>query len=176
MTLASRVLLGTILLLGGLNGFLRLLPVPEFNGPATFFLEHLRASGFLALVKATEVVAGLVLLRGRRVPLGLVLAAPILVGIVFFHLRLDSTGALPAATAATAWGIVAWDRRRLLLPLLAAEGAGPKTRPVRGPKVSDGPPFGAHPAAQETARGAGPVSPAVNGQPARRAAAGQRVA
>lgn len=163
--LTARVVLGVILLVGGINGFWRVVPVPEFNGPATLFMEHLRATGLLALVKGIELAAGLVVLRGRRVPLGLVLSAPILVGIAFFHLRLDRTGFLPGAAMLTAWLAVAWDRRAVLLPLVAAERAHAGASRRAG--------NGAAPGFEEVRSAT--VSPSGHGRRVRRTAAGHPV-
>ncbi len=92
-----RTLMGLMFLLGSIVFFLNLLPPPELSGPMKTFNEGLAASGyFFTLLKATELVCGLLLVTGRFVPLALVILSPIIVNIFFVHLLLERTG-LPVA-------------------------------------------------------------------------------
>jgi hypothetical protein len=65
------------------------------------FGNGLAASGYMpVLLGGTQVVAGALLLVNRFVPLALVLLAPVIVNIVFFHAFLQRSGlvvALPVA-------------------------------------------------------------------------------
>ncbi|MEZ4449976.1 MAG: hypothetical protein R3B09_10900 [Nannocystaceae bacterium] len=93
--LVARALLGAAFLVFGLNGFLHFMAMPAPPAAAGAFLGALGASGYMfPLVKGIEVVAGVLLLSGRYVPLALLLLAPILVNIVAYHLFLapDGTG------------------------------------------------------------------------------------
>src|SRR3954469_23168204 len=84
----ARVALGLIFFVFGLNGFFHFLPQPPAPPRAMAFAGALGASGyFFPLLKATEVVAGALLLLGF-VPIALTLLAPIIVNIVAFHLFL----------------------------------------------------------------------------------------
>ncbi|HJL06104.1 MAG TPA: DoxX family protein [Polyangiaceae bacterium LLY-WYZ-15_(1-7)] len=86
---AARLLLGLIFFVFGLNGFLQFLPMPELPAPAGSFMGALAATGyFFPVLKATEVVGGLLLLSNRFVGLALVLLAPIVVQIALFHIVL----------------------------------------------------------------------------------------
>lgn len=88
-----RVLLGLIFFVFGLNGFLQFLPMPPLTPEAGAFMGGLAESGyFFPLLKATEVLCGALLLVNRFVPLALVVLAPIIVNILFFHLFLDTAG------------------------------------------------------------------------------------
>lgn len=90
---AARILLGLIFFVFGLNGFLGFLPHPPLPDEAGAFLGGLAAAGYMfPLIKGTEVVAGLLLLSNRLVPLALVLLAPIVVNIVLFHAVLAPAG------------------------------------------------------------------------------------
>jgi hypothetical protein len=90
---ASRVLLGLIFVVFGLNGFLHFLPQPPMSGPPAAFAGALFASGyFFPLLKGTEVLAGLLLLSGRYVPLALTVLAPVIVNILAFHAFLAPSG------------------------------------------------------------------------------------
>src|SRR5262245_50252873 len=82
---AARILLGSIFVIFGLNGFFHFLPPPPAPPPAQAFMGALAATGyFFPLLKATEVTAGALLLAGF-VPIALTLLAPIIVNIVAFH-------------------------------------------------------------------------------------------
>lgn len=87
--IVARVLLGLPFVVFGLNGFLGFIPMEPMTGAAGAFTGGLAtAPYFFPLLKGTEIVAGLMLLSGRLVPLALVLLAPILIHILAFHLFL----------------------------------------------------------------------------------------
>jgi len=94
---AARLALGFAFFVFGLNGFLHFLPQPPMSGPPADFAAALFATGYMfPLIKGTEVVASLLLLSNRYVPLALALLAPVLVNIVAFHAFLAPAGlALP---------------------------------------------------------------------------------
>ena len=90
---AARIFLGLVFTVFGLNFFLHFLPMPSAPPRAAAFAGALFASGYLfPLLKATEVVAGLLLLGGLFVPLALAVLAPIVINIVGFHLFLEPSG------------------------------------------------------------------------------------
>lgn len=94
--LIVRVILGLFFTVFGLNGFLNFMPVPEVSPAAEAFLGALAVTGYMfPLIKATELVAGLMLLSGRLVPLSLILLAPVTINILFFHTVLDPKPAMP---------------------------------------------------------------------------------
>jgi uncharacterized membrane protein YphA (DoxX/SURF4 family) len=81
-----RILLGLPFLVFGLNGFFHFIPMPPMPDAAMSFMMALGATGyFFPVLKITEIVAGIMLLTGRYVPLALILLAPIIVHIVLFH-------------------------------------------------------------------------------------------
>ena len=82
----ARILLGLIFVVFGLNGFFLFIPVPEFHP----FMQLLVDSGFIYVVKALEVVGGLLLLTRVKVPLALLLLGPIVVNILLYHAFFDS--------------------------------------------------------------------------------------
>lgn len=94
--LIARILLGLIFFVFGLNGFFQFIPMPPLPEPAMNFMGALMATGyFLPVLKATEVVAGLMLLSGFYVPLALILLAPIIVQILLFHTFIVPDLAMP---------------------------------------------------------------------------------
>ena len=116
---AARILLGLAFFVFGLNGFLHFIPQPPISGPPAAFFGALLASGyFFPLLKGTEVLAGLLLLSGRFVPLSLTVLAPILVNIVAFHLFLAPAG-LPLPLVLVALEVfLAWSYRSVFAPVL----------------------------------------------------------
>ncbi len=125
---ASRIFLGLAFLVFGLNGFLHFLPMPPAPERAGAFLGALAATGYMfPLIKGTEVLAGVLLLSGRFVPLALALLAPVLVNIVAYHLVLAPAGAaLPLVLTATEL-YLAYAYRGAFKPMLGAS-AQPSTR------------------------------------------------
>ena len=120
---AARLLLGLCFFVFGLNGFLNFIPPPTEPMPegavklGTAFME----SGYLfQLIKGTEVVAGLLLLCNRFVPLALVVLAPVVLNIVAFHLWLLPSGTGLSVVLAALTLYLAWAHRRAYAPLLAA--------------------------------------------------------
>lgn len=93
----ARLALGLPFFVFGLNGFLHFLPQPPMSGPPADFAAALFATGYMfPLIKGTEVIASLLLLANRYVPLALAVLAPVLVNIVAFHAFLAPAGlALP---------------------------------------------------------------------------------
>lgn len=118
----ARVLLGLVFLVFGLNGFLNFMPTPEMNEAASSFMGALLATGYLMIVeKAVEVVAGLMLLTGKFVPLALVLLAPLSVNILLFHVFLDQ-GGLPIAIVVVVLNVfLAWAYRDSYRGVLRAD-------------------------------------------------------
>lgn len=91
--LISRVLLGLIFVVFGLNIFFNFIHMPPPASPsAGAFVGAMYGSGYLYAVKLFEIVGGLLLLTGFRAPLGLVLVGPVVVNILFYDLFLDRAG------------------------------------------------------------------------------------
>lgn len=91
--IGARVLLGLIFVVFGLNGFFNFIPPPEMNDAAGAFMGALAGTGyFMIVVKLVEVAAGLMILTGRFLPLGLIVLAPVSVNILLFHVFLDQSG------------------------------------------------------------------------------------
>lgn len=95
---AARLFLGLLFAVSGLNGFFGFFPMPPTTEAGGAFLGALAATGYMfPLIKGTEVVAGLLLLSGRFVPLALTLLAPVTVNILLFHLVLAPPVGMPVA-------------------------------------------------------------------------------
>ncbi|MGM0531221.1 MAG: hypothetical protein ACQER7_07710 [Bacteroidota bacterium] len=84
-----RYLLGAIILLFGLNGFLQFLPMPPMPEEASEFFGVLAKTGYMIpLLYGAEIIIAVLLLVNRFVPLMLLLFVPIALNILFFHLFL----------------------------------------------------------------------------------------
>jgi putative oxidoreductase len=93
--LIARILLGLVFLVFGLNVFFPFIPQQPMAGDvgtlATLMFKHWWFHFYAVLY----LVAGLLLIVGRFVPVGLVLLGPIIVNILLFHLTLAPSGIAP---------------------------------------------------------------------------------
>jgi putative oxidoreductase len=98
--LACRIVLGVMFLVFGSNMFLHFIKMAPPPGDAGTYMGLLIAHGYMNFVGLLMVIAGLLLLVGRYVPLALVLLGPILVNILLFHLLfVGGAGIIPGAFA-----------------------------------------------------------------------------
>ena len=81
----SRILLGLIFFLFGLNGFFEFLP----HTPPPAESEAFTAAYFFPFVKVIETICGALLLSNRLVPLATAISAPVVINILLFHLFLE---------------------------------------------------------------------------------------
>ena len=115
----ARTLLGLVFATFGLNKLLHFLPQPPITGAPAEFFGALFATGYMIpLLAVTEIVAGLMLLTGRFVPLGLTLLAPVIVNILGFHLFLAHGGFGVPATVLALEVYLAWVYRDAFAPML----------------------------------------------------------
>lgn len=110
--LISRILLGLVFVVFGLNGFLNFIKGPLPSGVAGQFLGALMQSHFVFVVSAVELVGGALLLANRYVPLALVLLGPVIVNIFFYHLLMDRSGLIIAIVVIILWGLIALRHRQ----------------------------------------------------------------
>ncbi len=124
-----RVLLGLVFTVFGLNGFLHFIPQPPPASPtAVQYMTVMSVSHYFAFVFIVEVIAGVLLLAGRFIPLALALLAPVLVNIVLYHSLMDPSGLPVALFAAVLWAVLFY-RFRFAFSGIAA--ARPRTETVR---------------------------------------------
>lgn len=137
ITPIARLLLGLTFTVFAINYFAPFLPQPEqeMTPGAIAFFGGFVGTGFMTLVKSLELAAGLALLANVFVPLALAVLAPIIVGIVTFHLLLMP--GLPLAGFVLALELyLAWAYRGAFAPMLrmkvterARTRPGTSTRP-----------------------------------------------
>jgi uncharacterized membrane protein YphA (DoxX/SURF4 family) len=103
----ARYLLGLMFTVFGLNGFLHFLKMPPPSSPlAMQFMTVMSDSHYLMLVFAFQLLAGILLLSGRYIPLALTILAPIIVNIWMYHLTMDPAGIGPGVVATILWILV----------------------------------------------------------------------
>ena len=117
----ARFLMGLLFTVTGLNGFLNFLPQPESmpEGAAAFAGALMKTGYMFPLIMGTQLIAGALLLSNFFVPLALALIAPIIVGIVTFHIFLAPSGMAMAAVVLILEIYLAWSYRKAYRPMLA---------------------------------------------------------
>jgi uncharacterized membrane protein YphA (DoxX/SURF4 family) len=118
----ARILMGLMFLVFGLNGFLNFIPQPkEPMAPgAMAFAGALMQTGYMMpLVMGTQLLVGILLLLNIFVPLALALIAPIIVGIVTFHVFLAPSTLAPGLVILLLDLYLAWAYRKAFAPMLA---------------------------------------------------------
>ena len=105
-------------------GIIPLPPPPGAPDRSAAFAAALMATGYLfPLLKVTEVVAGVLLLSNRFVPLALALLAPVVVNVFAFHAFLAPAGLAVASPVLALEVYLAWTYRRAYGPMLAMRAA-----------------------------------------------------
>ena len=107
----SRVLLGLVFTVFGLNGFLNFIPAGPVPPLAGQFFGALVQSHFMAVVCVIQIVGGLALLLNRMTPLALTLLGPVIFNILLFHITMAPAGLPPAVFVAILWAVVAYSVR-----------------------------------------------------------------
>jgi putative oxidoreductase len=120
VTMIARILLGLIFLTFGLNGFLHFIPAPMPAGVAGQYIGALFVSHYAVLVFLLQVVAGVLLLVNRFVPLAIALLGPIVVNILLFHFSMSPEGIPLALITTLLWVIVFYKVRQAFAPLFVA--------------------------------------------------------
>ena len=107
----ARYLAGVIFLVMGLNGFLNFIPLPPPGGIAGQFMGALYVSHYLWVIFAFQVIAGVLLLVNRYVPLAVAVLAPVIVNILSFHALMAPSGLPLALVVVVLWALIFADVR-----------------------------------------------------------------
>ncbi len=107
----ARYLMGVIFLVFGLNGFLHFIPLPPPSGVAGQFMGALFVSHYLTLIFGLQVIAAVLLLVNRYVPLAVAVLAPVIVNILCFHALMAPSGLPLALFVAVLWVLTFVDVR-----------------------------------------------------------------
>ena len=105
-SVVARYLAGVIFLVMGLNGFLNFIPLPPPGGIAGQFMGALYVSHYLWVIFVFQVIAGVLLLVNRYVPLAVAILAPVLVNIITFHVLMAPAGLPLALFVALLWIVI----------------------------------------------------------------------
>ncbi len=106
-----------------MNGFVTFLPNPT-SIPATAgaFFGAMMTSHFSYLVFGVQVLAGVLLLLNRYVPLALLLLAAVIANILTFHITMWPATLIPMPVIVTIlWFVVAWPFRARFTALFTAK-------------------------------------------------------
>jgi uncharacterized membrane protein YphA (DoxX/SURF4 family) len=123
---STRILLGVLFFVSGLNGLFHVLPEPNPQLPvgAAAFAGALMATGYMfPLIMGTQLVVGTLLLANRFVPLALTLLAPFMVNSIAFHLFLEPSGRPMAFIVLALQLFLVWKYRRSYTALLTSRAA-----------------------------------------------------
>ena len=122
VTAIVRILLGLMFLVFGLNGFLNFMPAPkDMPQDVMNVLGALMKAGYMTVVSGAEVLVAVMLLSNRFVPLALALLAPIVVGIITFHVAMAPTTIGPGIVVLLMELYLAWAYRGAFRPMLVAK-------------------------------------------------------
>ena len=122
VTAIVRVLLGLMFLVSGLNGFLNFIPAPKDLPPDLVTVSTgLMKGGYMTVVSATEILVALLFLINLFVPLALALLAPIVVGIITFHIAIAPATIVPGIVVLVMELYLAWAYRGAFRPMLQAK-------------------------------------------------------
>lgn len=121
----ARVLMGLAFLFFGIMGILMacgVMKAPD-NMPEDIKTVNgaLAKAGYIIVVSVTQALVGILLLINRFVPLALALIAPILVGILTFHIAMQPAGIVPGAILSLLELYLAWSYRTAFCPMLKAK-------------------------------------------------------
>jgi uncharacterized membrane protein YphA (DoxX/SURF4 family) len=116
----ARVLMGLAFLFFGIMG---LTMKPPTNLPENIKMvnDGLMTGGYTYVALGTMILVGALLLINRFVPLALALIAPILVGILTFHIATSLPMIVPGAVLSLIELYLAWSYRKVFCPMLTAK-------------------------------------------------------
>ena len=116
----ARYLAGVIFLVFGLNGFLNFIPMPPPEGIAGQFMGALYASHYLVVIFAFQIIAAVLLLVNRYIPLAVAVLAPVIVNILVFHALMAPSGLPLALFVAVLWAVIFVDVLWRVVPVALA--------------------------------------------------------
>ena len=114
----ARVLMGLMFCVFGLNGFMNFIPQPPMPENIAAVNGALARAGYLPVAMGTQLLVGVLLLLNRFVPLALALIAPIIVGILTFHIFLAPATIVPGLVILVLELYLAWAYRKAYRPML----------------------------------------------------------
>jgi len=116
----SRLLLGLIFTVFGLNGFLHFIHMPLPTGVAGQFLGAMFVSHYLVAVFGVQLAGGVLLLVNRYVAIAMTILGPVIVNIVLFHALMEPSGLPLALVTVVLWSLVFVSIRTAFAGIFAA--------------------------------------------------------
>ena len=127
MTIASiiaRYLIALVFIVFGLNGFLHFIPQPPPPSElAQQYFTVMFTSHYLIFVFGLQLIAGVLFLFRRTVPLALTIAGSLIVNILLFHALMDPGGIVPGLVVTALWFIIFWQFRAAFDGIFFTEGS-----------------------------------------------------
>jgi putative oxidoreductase len=125
----ARYLLAFVFIVFGLNGFLHFIPQPPPSSEmAGQYFTVMFTSHYLLFVFALQLIAGVLFLLRRTVPLALTISGPIIVNILLFHALMDPGGIVPGLVVTVLWFVVFWHFRAAFYGILFAEAQSDRSQ------------------------------------------------
>jgi putative oxidoreductase len=125
----SRYLLALVFIVFGLNGFLHFIKQqPPSSELAQQFFTVMFTSHYLMFVFGLQLVAGVLFLFRRTVPLALTIAGPIIVNILLFHALMDPGGIVPGLVVTALWFVIFWQFRAAFYGIFFTEPQSDRSR------------------------------------------------
>ncbi len=121
----ARILLGLAFFAAGLMGLIMMITKQPDSSPENLKAINaaLATAGYMYVSMVTMLVVGALLLVNRFVPLALALAAPILGGILTYHIATSPGMIIPGAILSLLELFLAYSYRNAYRPMLAAKVA-----------------------------------------------------
>src|SRR5712675_1775483 len=125
----ARFLLALVFIVFGLNGFLHFIPQPPPSSDmAQQYFTVMVGSHYLMFVFGLQLVAGVLFLSPRTVPLALTIAGPLIVNILLFHALMDPGGIVPGLVVTALWFVVFWQFRAAFYGIFFTESQSDHSR------------------------------------------------
>jgi len=118
----SRIFLGFIFLAAGINGYFVIVGLEPFIATSPEAMALFEFQYLLITEKSLEVLAGILLLSNRFVPLALAILSPIIINIFLLHLFVDRSLLLLAILLVITYGHMLYFYRQKFSSLLEKRG------------------------------------------------------
>ena len=117
---AARIVLGLLFVVAGASGFALINSPPPMPGLAGAFQDVFFKSRWVLFADAVQLIAGILLLANRYVPVALMMLAAVIYNILAFHITMMPSGIVPGLIALLLWYVVARQYQSLFAPLFVA--------------------------------------------------------
>lgn len=114
----SRLFLGVIFLVAGINGYFVIFNLEPFIATSPEAMALFEFNYLLIVEKSLEIICGLLLLTNRFIPLTISILLPIVVNIFLLHLFLDHSLLLLAVLLVLALGYLLFAYRKNFIGIL----------------------------------------------------------